>query len=231
MAKITWLGHSAFILEEDGIRILIDPFLDGCPTASVASANLPAIDVVLITHDHGDHVGQAVEICQKHKAMLGAVVETACRLTDEGVPQEQVLNTIGFNFGGTVSHKGAQITMIPALHTSLTGLPAGYIIRMPSGVVIYHAGDTGLFGDMELWARLYPIDVALLPIGGVFTMDARQAAYACSILHTDKVIPMHFGTFPALDPNVQQFEKQLSRHAPNCTCIVLEPGQSTDVAK
>ncbi len=231
MANITWLGHSAFLIEEEDIRILIDPFLDGCPTSSVVSAALPPIDLVLVTHDHGDHVGQAVDICQKHKAMLGAMVETAVALTEQGVPQEQVLNGIGFNFGGTVSHKGVSVTMVPALHTSTTGLPVGYIITMPSGVRIYHAGDTGLFGDMELWARLYPLDVALLPIGGVFTMDARQAAHACTLLHVDNVIPMHFGTFPALDPNVQQFEKALSRHAPNCKCIALEPGQSASISK
>ncbi len=229
MTKITWLGHSAFLLEEDNIRIVIDPFLDGCPTASTASADLPPIDMVLVTHDHADHVGQAVEICQKHKAMLGAVVETACRLTDAGVPAEQVLNGIGFNFGGTVVHKGAFVTMIPAHHTSGTGAPAGFIIKMPSGKTIYHAGDTGLFGDMEMWARLYPMDVALLPIGGVFTMDARQAAHACTLLHVDKVIPMHYGTFPALDANTASFEKALSRHAPNCKCLALNPGQHTEI--
>ncbi len=231
MAKITWLGHSAFLIEEAEVSILIDPFLDGCPTACMSSSDLPPIDVVLVTHDHGDHVGQAVDICQKHKAMLGAMVETAVALTAQGVPQEQVLNGIGFNFGGTVSHKGAHITMIPALHTSTTGLPVGYIIKLPSGLTIYHAGDTALFGDMEMWARLYPMDVALLPIGGVFTMDARQAAHACTLLHVDRVIPMHFGTFPALDTNVAQFEKELSRHAPNCRCLALSPGQSTNVTK
>ncbi len=229
MTKITWLGHSAFMLEEDNLRILIDPFLDGCPTASIASADLPPIDVVLVTHDHADHVGQAVEICKAHKAMLGTVVETAFRLMEEGIPQDQVLNGIGFNFGGTVEHKGCAVTMIPALHTSGTGLPAGFIVRMPSGKIIYHAGDTGLFGDMELWARLYPMNIALLPIGGVFTMDARQAARACSLLDTPKVIPMHYGTFPAIAGDAKQFEKELSRHAPNCTCINLQPGQSADI--
>ncbi len=229
MAKITWLGHSAFLIEEEDLRILIDPFLDGCPTASMASADLPPIDVVLVTHDHADHVGQAVEICKSHGAVLGAVVETACRLADEGIPADQVLNGIGFNFGGTVSHKEAYFTLVPAQHTSGTGLPAGFIIKMPSGKTIYHAGDTGLFSDMELWARLYPMDVALLPIGGVFTMDARQAARACSMLHIDKVIPMHFGTFPALDATAEKFEKEITRHAPNCTCLTLAPGQSAEI--
>ncbi len=231
MAHITWLGHSAFLIEENDTRILIDPFLDGCPTASLASADLPPIDIVLVTHDHGDHVGQAVDICKNHKAMLGAVVETAFRLMEEGVPQDQVLNSIGFNFGGTVEHKGVKVTMIPALHTSQTGLPAGYIIRMPSGVTIYHAGDTGLFADMEIWAKLYPLDVACLPIGGTFTMDARQAAYACALLQVGKVIPMHYGTFPALDPTVEKFEKELTQYAPQCACFALQPGQKAEFTK
>ncbi len=229
MAKVTWLAHSAFLIEDENVRVLIDPFIHGCPTSDIALQDLPPIDVVLVTHDHADHVGQAVEICKTHKAMLGAVVETACRLMSEGIPQEQILNSIGFNIGGTVSCKGVEVTMVPALHTSETGVPVGYILRLPSGVTVYHAGDTGIFADMELWGRLHEIDVACLPVGGVFTMDARQAAMACQLLHTKKVIPMHWGTFPALDSNLQKFEKELSRHAPNCECVALQPGESAQV--
>ncbi len=229
MTQITWLGHSAFLIEDTEIKILIDPFLDGCPTASIASADLPPIDLVLVTHDHADHAGQAVEICKKHKAMLACIVETAFQFMEEGVPQEQVLNGIGFNIGGTVSHKGVDITMVPALHTSATGLPVGFIVRLPSGTTVYHAGDTSIFGDMALWGKLYPIDVACLPIGGVFTMDAPQAAHACALLNAKSVIPMHWGTFPALDANTQVFEKELTKHAPQCQCHVLQPGQSLDV--
>ncbi len=229
MAQITWLGHSAFLIEDTEIKILIDPFLDGCPTASLSSAELPPIDVVLVTHDHADHVGQTVDICKKHKAMLGAMVETACNLIEEGIPQEQVLNTIGFNFGGTVQFKGVSITMVPALHTSTTGLPVGYILRLPNGTTVYHAGDTSIFGDMALWGKLYPIDIACLPIGGVFTMDASQAAHACALLNAKRVIPMHWGTFPALDANTQAFEKELIKHAPQCQCHALQPGQSLEI--
>ncbi len=229
MAKITWLGHAAFLVEDGDVRILIDPFLDGCPTASVASADLPPIDMVLVTHDHADHVGQAVEICKTHKAYLGAIVETACRLMEEGIPAEQILNSIGFNIGGTVSCKGVDITMVPALHTSGSGVPAGFILRLPSGLVFYHAGDTGLFGDMELWGKLYNIDIAAVPMGGVFTMDARQAALACQMLGTKKAIPMHYGTFPALVNTAENFEKELQQRAPHCQCVTLNPGESVMV--
>ncbi len=229
MTKITWLGHSAFSIEEDGVCVVIDPFLEGNPMASVSADELSSVDIVLVTHDHADHVGQAVEICKEHKAMLGCVVETAFRLMDEGVPQEQVLNSIGFNMGGTVSHKGVEVTMIPAFHTSGSGLPAGFIVRMPSGKAIYHAGDTSIFGDMALWGTLYPMDVALLPIGGVFTMDARQAAHAARLLDTKSVIPMHYATFPALDSNSKAFEEHLKELAPLCICHAIAPGETIEI--
>ncbi len=229
MAKITWFGHAAFIIEESGLRVLIDPFLDGNPACTTASSDIGAVDLVLITHDHADHVGQAIEICKKQRIMLGAIVGTAEKLVQEGLPPEYVLNTIGFNIGGTVNHKGIAITMIPALHTSESGLPVGYIIRMPSGITVYHAGDTGIFGDMAIWGSLYDIDISLLPTGGVFTMDSRQAAMACSMLKTKKVIPMHWGTFPLLEQGAQSFMAELKSYAPDCECIVMQSGETVDI--
>ncbi len=229
MAKITWFGHAAFMVEENDLRVLIDPFLDGNPSCSTASSDIGPIDLVLITHDHADHVGQAIDICRKQKVMLGAVVGTAEKLVNEGLPPEYVLNSIGFNIGGTVHHKGIAITMIPAFHTSESGVAVGYIIRMPSGFTVYHAGDTGIFGDMALWGSLYDIDVSLLPTGGVFTMDSRQAAMSCGMLKTKKVIPMHWGTFPLLEQGAQSFMAELKNHAPNCECLQVAPGESVEV--
>ncbi len=229
MAKITWFGHASFIIEEGNIRVLIDPFLDGNPACTTASSDIGPVDLVLITHDHADHVGQAIDICIKQKVMLGAVVGTAEKLVREGLPPEYVLNTIGFNIGGTVHHKGVAITMVPALHTSESGVPVGYIISMPSGKVIYHAGDTGIFGDMALWGSLYDIDVSLLPTGGVFTMDSRQAAMACGMLKTKKVIPMHWGTFPLLEQGAHSFMSELKKYAPSCECIIMQSGESIEV--
>lgn len=226
MSEITWLGHSAFKITHNNITVLIDPFLEGNPTCPVSAAVIGPVDLVLITHDHSDHVGQAVEICQATGAMLGAIVGTAEALVRAGLPAPQVLNGIGFNMGGTLEHKGVYMTMVPAFHTTESGQPAGYIVRMPDGVTLYHAGDTCLFGDMALWGTLYSIDVALLPMGGVFTMDARQAATACMLLKPKHVIPMHWGTFPVLAPTTAPFKQELATLAPDCLCADLQPGQS-----
>ena len=161
--------------------------------------------------------------------MLGAIVGTAQKLVDLGVPPSRLLNGIGFNMGGTVAHAGFEFTMTQAYHSSESGSPAGYIIRTPDGKHIYHAGDTCIFAGMELWGRLYPLDVALLPMGGVFTMDARQAALACKLLGCKQVIPMHWGTFPVLAKDTEAFKAELARVAHGCTCIDLLPGQSVQI--
>lgn len=225
MADITWLGHSAFKIQDNGVTVVIDPFLEGNPNCPITSKELGPVDIVLVTHDHGDHVGQAVEICRQTGAMLGAVVGTAEKLVQQGVPQQQVFIGIGYNMGGTVEHKGVRMTMIPAFHTTESGQPVGFIVRMPGGATIYHSGDTCLFGDMALWGNLYKIDVALLPIGGVFTMDAMQAATACALLRPKKVIPMHWGTFPVLAQDTEAFKTALDGTAPGCTCIDTQPGR------
>lgn len=224
MSEITWYGHSAFKISTPQAHVLIDPFFT--PASGVTVESLGPVDMVLVTHDHGDHVGEAVQICRKTGAMLGAIVGTAGKLAEAGVPEAQILNGIGFNMGGTLEHKGIKVTMTQAFHSSDSGAPAGYIIEMPDGLVAYHAGDTCIFSGMELWGQLYQIDVALLPIGGVFTMDARQAALACKLLHCKSVIPMHWGTFPVLAQGAEYFREQLSRVCPACDCIAMRPGQS-----
>ncbi|MSS29034.1 metal-dependent hydrolase [Desulfovibrio sp. PG-178-WT-4] len=224
MSEITWYGHSAFKISAPQAHVLIDPFFT--PASGVTVESLGPVDMLLVTHDHGDHVGEAVNICRKTGAMLGAIVGTAGKLAEDGVPEAQILNGIGFNMGGTMEHKGIKATMTQAFHSSDSGAPAGYIIEMPDGLVVYHAGDTCIFSGMELWGQLYHIDVALLPIGGVFTMDARQAALACKLLGCKSVIPMHWGTFPVLAQSAEYFQEQVARLCPDCDCIAMRPGQS-----
>ncbi len=227
--NITWYGHSNVRIFDGALSVLVDPFFAGNPLCPVDWKSVPAPDLVLVTHDHGDHAGQALEICKASGAMLGCVVGTGARFLEAGLPASQLFAGIGFNMGGTVEHKGIRVTMIPAFHSSETGVPAGYIVRMTSGFTFYHAGDTCVFGDMALWGELYPLDLALLPIGGFFTMDARQAALACKLLKTKALLPMHWGTFPVLAPQTDELRGELGRQAPNCRMIAVKPGESVDL--
>lgn len=226
---LTWHGHSNFQITTPECTILIDPWFEGNPSACVGSEACSQVDLVLVTHDHDDHLGQAVEICKRTKAHVGAVVETAGKLMQSGVPDEQIVNGIGFNIGGTVDFKGLKVTMVQAFHSSATGCPVGYILTLPDGYCVYHAGDTGIFSSMELFARLYSIDLALLPIGGVFTMDPPQAALACNLLQCANVLPMHWGSFPVLEQNTDRFAQELHNQGVSTRLISLHPGQSLEL--
>ncbi len=223
---LTWHGHANFQIAGGGVNILIDPFFNGNPAAVSSYTEAAKPDLVLVTHMHGDHVGDAVSICTDTGALLGCVVGAAERLEQAGLAGEQILNGIGFNIGGTLEYKGARITMTQAFHTSEAGCPVGYIIVMPGGCTIYHAGDTGIFSSMSLWGELYSIDVALLPAGGCFTMDQRQAALAAKLLRAKKVVPMHWGTFPALAQSMDDFPAELAATSPTSEAILMRPGQT-----
>ncbi len=226
---LTWHGHSNFQLTTPECTVLIDPWFEGNPSACVGSDTCGQVDLVLVTHDHDDHLGQAVEICKATGASAGAVVETAGKLIQSGVPEDQIVNGIGFNIGGTVALKGLKVTMVQAFHSSATGCPVGYILTLPDGYCIYHAGDTGIFSSMELFARLFSIDLALLPIGGVFTMDPQQGALACNLLQCKNVLPMHWGSFPVLEQNTAHFARELKEQGASARLINLEPGQSLEL--
>ncbi|MEG2173501.1 MAG: metal-dependent hydrolase [Desulfovibrionaceae bacterium] len=231
MANITWYGHSAFKISSSGISIIVDPFLDGCPTCPISWKDVGPVDLVLVTHDHGDHTGKAVDICKASGAMLGCVVGTAENMVHVGVPAAQICNGIGFGMGGTVTVRGARVTMVPAFHTSDSGLPVGYIVTMPDGFTWYHAGDTCVYGDMALWGNMYSLDVALLPIGGTFTMDAAQAAVACTLLRPHYVIPMHWGTFPVLADSTEPFKEALHKNGCRAACVDMVPGDTVQLEK
>ncbi|MFO7875926.1 MAG: metal-dependent hydrolase [Desulfovermiculus sp.] len=226
---LTWHGHSNFQITTPECTIIIDPWFEGNPSACVGSDACTQVDLVLITHDHDDHMGQAVDICKRTGAHVGAVVETAGKLMHSGVPEQQIINGIGFNIGGTVDYKGVQVTMVQAFHSSATGCPVGYILTLNDGYCLYHAGDTGIFSSMELFGRLHSIDLALLPIGGVFTMDPPQAALACSLLQCKNTLPMHWGSFPVLEQNTDRFARELKEQGAATRLIRLDPGQSLEL--
>ncbi|QGY40615.1 metal-dependent hydrolase [Pseudodesulfovibrio cashew] len=224
--EITWFGHSNFRLATGETTLLIDPFFEGNPSAPVTYEDIEACDIILVTHDHGDHIGQTLELAQKHNAKVVAIFDLIQALMPKGLSDDLA---VGMNIGGTVFLDGIAIKMVQAMHSSITGVPVGYILTFPDDTCVYYSGDTGLFGDMGLFAEFHDIDIAMLPIGGHFTMDARQAAYACKLLKCDTVIPMHWGTWPLLDSSTKEFAERLAMMAPDTRLAELKVGVPTEI--
>mgnify|MGYP000412354853 CR=1 FL=1 len=235
MAKTTikWLSHSGFQITSNSGKILyIDPWFEN-PLSACTINDVKEAAMVLVTHDHFDHVGQAADVVKKTGGLLVANVETARRLQSEShIPAEKVCYFgYGMNIGGNLLYEGISVTMTQAFHSTATGAPCGYIIKLEDGTTIYHAGDTGLFDSMKIFGELYKIDVALLPIGSVFTMDPLQAAWAVKMISPKKVIPMHYKTFPILIQDAKEFVDLTKREAPNVEVVVLNPGQEYTFTK
>ncbi len=229
MAKTTikWLSHAGFQITSNSGKILyIDPWFEN-PLSVCTINDVKEAAMVLVTHDHFDHVGQAADVVKKTGGLLVANVETARRLQSEShIPAEKVCYFgYGMNIGGNLLYEGISVTMTQAFHSTATGAPCGYIIKLEDGTTIYHAGDTGLFDSMKIFGELYKIDVALLPIGSVFTMDPLQAAWAVKMISPKKVIPMHYKTFPILIQDPKEFVDLTRREAPHVEVVVLNPGQ------
>lgn len=222
--EIFWHGHSNVQINAAGRNVIIDPFFTGNPVCVTDWRTAPRPDLVLVTHDHGDHVGDAVDICRTTDALCGAVYDTVFSLAARGLPESRI--GLAGNIGGTIELLDMRVTITPAVHTSETGAPVGYVIRMPNGFTVYHAGDTALFGDMALISQFHQIDLALLPIGDVFTMNPEQAVHACTLLRPRAVMPMHWGTFPPLEQSPADFAERMRATHPDIRCITVQPGQS-----
>jgi len=225
----TWLGHATFRFDSPGgKRVYIDPWLSGNPKCPDSEKEPERVDLIAITHGHGDHVGDAVELGQRFECPVIALVELREWLTGQGLPADM---TQGPNKGGTVDVDGIKITLTDANHSSSTndgtyaGEPAGLVVELEDGFTLYFAGDTNVFGDMALIRRIYEPDVAVLPIGDHFTMAPREAAVALELLGVARCVPCHYGTFPLLTGTPDELRKL----APGVEVLSPEPGETIDL--
>jgi L-ascorbate metabolism protein UlaG (beta-lactamase superfamily) len=225
-ASLTWLGHASFRLDSPGgKRIYVDPWLDN-PKCPENEREPERCDVIAITHGHSDHVGNAVELSRRFGPLpIVAMVELKGWLKQQGAQTDDMP---GPNKGGTVEAEGVKFTLTNAFHSSAAddgtylGEAAGIVVELEGGKKIYFAGDTCVFSDMQLIGRLHSPDVAVLPIGGHFTMDPREAGVACELLGVQRVVPCHYGTFPLLSGTPDE----LRQHASGVEVEAIEPGGS-----
>ena len=227
-ASLTWLGHASFRLDSPGgKRIYIDPWLDN-PKCPESEKQPERVDVIAVTHGHSDHLGSVVELSQRFEPEIVAMVEVKGWLGQKGAT---VGDVPGPNKGGSVILDGITFTLTNAFHSSASddgeylGEAAGIVIRLENGTTLYHAGDTCVFGDMQLIGRIYQPELALLPIGDHFTMGPKEAAVACELLGVRRVVPMHYGTFPLL----RGTPDELRREAKDVEVVAMEPGDTISI--
>jgi len=226
--SITWYGHATFVVgTPGGRRIVFDPWLTGNPKAP-SGARIDKADVICVTHGHADHTTDVVNVARATGAPVVAVFELANYFQGKGLK-----DVVGMGVGGTVDVKGLKISMTPAVHTSsieedgkvlYVGTATGFVVRLEDNRSIYFAGDTALFGDMRLIREMYAPEIAFLPIGDHYTMDPAAAALACEMLGVRQVVPMHYGTFPALTGTPDELKKLVE--ARGVDVLVLKPGET-----
>jgi L-ascorbate metabolism protein UlaG (beta-lactamase superfamily) len=224
---LTWLGHSSFRIESPGgKRIYVDPFLNGNPKCPESELEPERVDVIALTHGHDDHVGDTVDLAKKHSCPVVAQVELSGWLSGKGVEEN-----VGPNKGGTVDVRGVKFTLTNAFHSSSTpdggygGEACGIVVTVEDGTKVYFAGDTCVFGDMQLIGRIYEPDVAVLPIGDHYTMGPKEAAVALELLGVKRCVPCHFGTFPPLVGT----PRELKQLAPGVDVAEIDPGESVSL--
>ncbi len=223
--EIRFLGHACFELSDGSDVVLIDPFLSGNPKAAIA-ADDAAATTILLTHGHGDHFGDTVSIAKRTGAPVVAIVEMARELEEEGVEAHDP------NLGGTVRFDWGSVKLVPAWHTSTTpkgtvNTPAGLVVSFHD-TIVYHLGDTCLFSDLQLVGKRTPIDVALMCIGGHYTMDSTDAVEAAQLIGAKTVIPCHYNTFPPIETDAEAFKSDVES-ATGSNVAVLEPGESHSI--
>ncbi|PWB86010.1 metal-dependent hydrolase [Methanobrevibacter woesei] len=227
--EIRWLGHSAFeIITDENVKILIDPFISNNPTCPVPVEELKP-DIILVTHGHADHLGDAMEISNLTQAPIAGTHELSLFLSKQGI------RNISLNLGGSFVFRDIKFTMLEAKHsadidiveeTAPGGIACGFLITFSDGTKIYHAGDTGLFGDMKtIIGEIYKPDIVLVPIGDKFTMGPFEAALATRWMNPKVVIPMHYNTFPPIEQDPLIFANFVSQLNPNIDVVILNPDE------
>ena len=238
--EIKYHGHSCFELTDGSATVLVDPFLKPNNPVAVATADEVEATHIAISHGHVDHMADAIPVAKRTGAHCVAVVEIANFLQGHGVDEDKVSDP---NLGGTVEFDWGWISLVPAWHTSTIagseeapfsaehgtpiGMPAGLLINL-DGKTVYHAGDTCLFSDMKLIAQRSPVDVAMLPIGGHYTMDRRDAVYAAEFVGAGTVVPMHYDTFPPIETDAEAFKSDVESQT-SSQVVILQPGESHSV--
>lgn len=223
--KITYLGHSAFYLESDNFAALIDPFITGNPQAPYGPEHIQRLTHIFVTHGHGDHMGDTIPLAKRFNALVIANFEIGNYLSQQGCRVHPM------HIGGRKTFDFGVVKMTTAVHGSAIqtpdgqkdgGNPCGFVITV-DGLTLYHAGDTGLTLDMQL-LKEEKVNLAMLPIGGNFTMDVRDASKAVTFIEPKAVIPMHYNTFAAIQASVEDFEKAVNQLMPSVSVLSMKPG-------
>ncbi len=226
MVKLTFIGHSCVLIANNGSRILIDPFITGNPTANPPPKLKPTL--ILVTHAHGDHLGDTIELAKKNNCKVLATFELANYLASFGV------DSVPAHFGGKIPFEFGWVKLWPAMHSSTTpdgqsmGMAGSFVISI-GGKSIYHAGDTSLNSDMQLIGDDKTIDIACLPIGGHFTMGIDDAVRACGFIKPRVVVPIHYNTFDPIKADPKEFESKLDKSDLRTKACILNPGEELEL--
>jgi L-ascorbate metabolism protein UlaG (beta-lactamase superfamily) len=229
--SLTWLGHSTFKLVTRGAKtVLLDPWVENNPACPKELKTFDKIDIMTISHGHGDHMGDAITLGKKFKPTVVCNYEIHAYLQKKGIA-----NTSPMNKSGTQEVGGLRFTMVHAVHSSgiedgaqmiYGGEPCGFVITLEDGTRLYHAGDTGLIPDFALVAEVYAPEIVLMPIGDLYTMGPREAAVAARLLKPKWIVPMHYGTFPALTGNPDALREELKKQGVSAEVVALRPGET-----